>query len=49
MIYPNCCGSEDGVLACGVDSGTKEEAMVHVWKCNSCGVITVVSTVVMTK
>jgi hypothetical protein len=48
MQTPNCCGSEDGDLVCGVDSGREASAMVHVWKCNTCGVLTVVSSVVVT-
>lgn len=47
MQMPNCCGSEDGQLSVGVDAGIDGEAMVHVWKCNTCGVMTIVSAVVL--
>jgi hypothetical protein len=38
---PNCCGSEDGDLAVGVDLGVAESVMVKAWRCNTCGVITI--------
>lgn len=38
---PSCCGSEDGDLRIGIDPGPGG-AMVEVWRCNTCGVLTVV-------
>lgn len=40
---PNCCGSEDGELTYGIDSTQSGDAMVEIWQCHTCGVLTVVS------
>jgi hypothetical protein len=47
LLLPSCCGSEDGDLVVGIDPGPDAEAMVHVWKCHTCGTMTVVSAVLM--
>jgi len=45
--YPKCCGSEDGEVLVGVDSTPDADAMVTVWKCNSCGLYTILSSVLL--
>ena len=42
---PNCCGSEDGELTYGIDFAQSGDAMIEIWACNTCGVLTVVSGV----
>lgn len=47
MNHPRCCGSEDGEVVYGVDTGPLLDAMAQVWHCNSCGVNTVMEIVVV--
>ena len=43
---PKCCGSEDGDLFYGVDPAKSgSSTMIEMWKCNTCGVITITSMV----
>lgn len=46
ITYPRCCGSEDGELVYGIDPAEDgPEVMASLWKCHTCGVMTVVSMV----